>query len=92
MAATRKPANAVAAEAASTAIPVNFNGVTYDVPPTSEWPVTVLEAFEESRLVAFVKALIGADQYALFLKGNPKVSDLGDFIVAIQQGIGIQGN
>jgi hypothetical protein len=60
-------------------IAVEFNGETYMVPPADQWDLDVLEAIDDQRMTHALKALIGDDQYALFRKGNRKVSDLGEF-------------
>lgn len=69
-------------DATGTAHVVEFNGETYDVPPAEDWDLDVLEAIDESRMTAALRALLGDDQYAKFRKTNKKVRDLGDFFTA----------
>lgn len=66
-------------DALGTDIAVEFNGETYQVPTAEGWDLDILEAIDDGRMTHALKALIGADQYALFRKGNSKVADLGKF-------------
>lgn len=70
-----------------------FEGEKYEVPPTSEWDLDVLEAVEEDKAVSIVKALLGAEQYAKFKNQKPrKVADLIKLFEALSRAVGLQGN
>ncbi|MFJ4960987.1 hypothetical protein ACIP6P_00710 [Streptomyces sp. NPDC088729] len=61
---------------------VEFNGDTFEVPPSEAWDIDVLEAIDDQRLTHAVKALLGTKQYAAFRVTNKKVADLGAFFEA----------
>lgn len=92
--------NPVAAEAlAETAeadapvlLPFDFEGATYHAIPTIDWTFEALEAFEEGRLVGFLKSVLPADDYARFRATNPRVSKVRDFFEALTAGAGVEGN
>lgn len=84
--------SAAAHEALGEAIPFTYDGVDYTVPPTSEWELDVLEAFEDGRFIAFLRKVLGPEQYAAYKKRHPKVADLEPFVVAVQKALGIEGN
>lgn len=67
---------------------VEFNGDTYEVPPAEDWDLTVLEAIDENRLTAALRALLGDDQYATFRAKNTKVRDLGAFFEVAGKKVG----
>lgn len=79
-------------EALGEKIPFTWNGVDFLLTPTADWDYEVLEHFEEGRLIAFLKAVLGAEQHAAFKATKPKVRDLEDFVEQIQVALGIQGN
>jgi hypothetical protein len=86
------PRSAAAAEALAESIPVTFQGETYQIPPTSEWGYDILEAFEEGRLVAFFKALLGPEQHEKFRAKRPKLAAVNEFAGEVQKALGISGN
>jgi len=91
--ATRTPkTNPVADEANGTLVPVEFRGDTYRVPPTSLWPITALAEFEEGRVVAFLKGILGPVQHKTLLASGANVGELGEFVTSIQEALGIEGN
>lgn len=65
-----------------------FNGDSYEVPPAEEWDLDVLEAIDENRLTAALRALLGDEQYATFRAKNKKVKDLGKFFEAAGKKVG----
>lgn len=56
------------AQAEATGKPVSFEhaGQTYIVPPTDQWDVDALEAYEVGNIVTCVRLLLGDEQYAKF--------------------------
>lgn len=87
---TRK--SPTAAEALAQPVSFEFEGVTYSVPSTSEWSYDALEAFEEGRLTAFLRELLGDEQHAAWKATKPTVGKLGDLVGAMQKALGISGN
>ena len=81
----------IAAEALSEAIEFDYKGVTYSIRPASEWPFEVLEAFEDGKVAALLRALLGADQYAAFKATKPTMADAGELVEALQRAAGILG-
>jgi hypothetical protein len=81
-----------AAEALGDRIPFEFEGESFLVTPSTEWTLDDVEAAEEGRLVAFMKAVLSDAEMtrvrALGLKG-PRI---GAFIEALTKGAGVQGN
>lgn len=67
---------------------VTFNGQVYNVPPADDWDIDVLEAIDESRMTAALRALLGDTQYAKFRVNNKKVRDLGAFFEAAGKKVG----
>ncbi|WDS51650.1 tail assembly chaperone [Microbacterium phage Barnstormer] len=89
--AARKTSNPIAAEALSADIAFDFGGETYSTPPTSEWSLDALEAYEAGRNLATLREILSAEDYAKFRSRHNKVSDLNDVFVAIQRAQGISG-
>jgi hypothetical protein len=67
-------------DATGDSVAVEYNGETYQVPPTEEWDLAVLEAIDENKMTTALRALLGADQYVTFRKTNTKVKALGEFM------------
>ncbi len=84
--------NPVAAEANGTLTPVSFKGDEYLVPPTTLWPITALADFEDGRVVGFLRGILGPDQAKTLLSSGANVGELGEFVVSIQEALGIEGN
>lgn len=83
---------AAAYEALSQPVPVNFRGQTFEIPPTSLWPYSALEAYEDGKVAAFLRALLGPEQHRRF---RPLVATVGDaeaFVQVLQEALGISGN
>lgn len=87
-----KSVSPAAAEALGVRLPFTFDGVDYEIDPSSEWPYDALESFEEGRVVAFLKIILGPEQHAAFKATKPKVSDVSRFAEVIQSTVGIAGN
>jgi hypothetical protein len=89
---TAPKSNPVVDEVNGTLVPVPFHGNTYLVPPTTMWPIVALAEYENGRLVAFLKAILGPDQHKTLLASDATVGDLGEFVKSIQGALGIEGN
>lgn len=50
----------------STQREVEFEGVTYKIPPVSDWPIEVMEFVDEARWLAAVKAVLGPEQWETY--------------------------
>ena len=77
------------AESTNTAVSFAFRGETYNVPPTSAWPFRALEAYEDGKLAAFLRAILGTDYARL---ADFTVGDVSEFVEELSKGLGIQGN
>jgi hypothetical protein len=84
--------NAAKSEALGLGIDFEFEGKTFTVPPTSEWDLDVLENYEDGKVAATMRALLGADQWATYKETPRKVSDLAALFEAVQGALGISGN
>lgn len=69
-----------------------YDGVAYKVAPASEWDLDVLESYEDGRIIAAVRALLGEAQWKKFRSKPRKTSDLNDLFGAIQEAVGVSGN
>lgn len=79
-------------EAVNAPVEFEFDGETYTVPPSKEWDLDALEAFESGRVLTFIASILGKDQYATFRKVPRKVADAEALFDAIQEALGIAGN
>lgn len=68
------------AEALDVEVTVEYNDEKYVIPPAKLWPLEAVEAQEASKILGFVKALLGDDQYKTLRKTAKTVSDLDDFV------------
>jgi hypothetical protein len=84
--------NPTAAEALGAKIPFNYKDVDFLVLPSSEWSYEALEAYEEGRIVTFLKDVLGKEQHDRFKATKPKAGDVNEFVKAMQKALGIQGN
>lgn len=84
--------SAAAAEALSEKVPFTARGVDFLLDPSSEWDFEAIEAFEEGRIAAFLKLILGEKQYAAFKATKPKVGDVDAFVLDLQKALGIAGN
>ncbi|WNT44333.1 tail assembly chaperone [Microbacterium phage Mabodamaca] len=90
--ATRKTTNPIAAEALAADIAFTFEGHEYTVPPSSEWSIDALEAYENGRILAMLRDVLDEDVFAAFRSRHKKVAELNAFMEAIQKAQGISGN
>jgi hypothetical protein len=77
------------AEATTGVVSFEFDGDAYEVPTSDNWDLDVLEAYEDGKIVATVKALVGPAGWATFRAKPRKVSDLDTFFNAIQEALGL---
>lgn len=81
-----------AAEALGENIPFTFNDEDFVALPSSEWSFDALEAYEEGRVLAFLREILDEDSFQKLRVMKPKAAVLGDFVVALQKATGIAGN
>jgi hypothetical protein len=86
--------NLTPAKAEATDQPVSFSydGKDYTISPSSEWSLDALEAFEDEKVIRFVRLVLGPVQWAAFKSTSPKVQDFNDFMEALGEASGISGN
>ncbi|UIW13268.1 tail assembly chaperone [Arthrobacter phage Crewmate] len=88
MTARKTPA---AAEALGEMIPFTFNDEDFVALPSSEWSFDSLEAYEEGRVLAFLREILDADSYKALRAMKPKAAVLGEFVQTLQKAVGIAG-
>lgn len=79
-------------EATKNKVSFTFDGDKYQIDPTSEWDLDVLEAVEDGKIVSLVRAILGDKQWEKFKAKPRKVDDLNRLFEAISKATGIQGN
>jgi hypothetical protein len=90
--ATNRTAPAAKNEATSSAVPFTFDGVEYTIAPSMSWDLDALEAFENDRIAACVRLILGTDQWAAFRAKPRTVGDLNALFEAMQKAAGVEGN
>ncbi|UVK63536.1 tail assembly chaperone [Arthrobacter phage Janeemi] len=88
---TARKTSPAAAEALGEAIPFTFDGKDFVVVPSSEWSFDALEAYEEGRVLAFLREILDEESFKTLRAMKPKASVLGEFVVALQKASGIAG-
>lgn len=68
----------------------DYAGDTYIVPPAKKWPLEAIEAQEKMKLLEFVKALLGDEQYATLRKSAKTLGDLDDFVGAMYEEVNVE--
>lgn len=69
-----------------------YDGEDYEVPPTSEWDISVIEAVEDEKIVTVVRSILGTAQWAKYKSKPRNVEDLTKFFEALSKAAGLQGN
>lgn len=59
-----------------------YDGVEYTFPDQKLWPLAAIEAQENNHIVALIKSLLGAEQYAKFTSKPRVLNDIADFFEA----------
>lgn len=89
MTAKKSPA---AAEALCEKTPFHFEGEDFFLGPASEWSFDALEAFENGKIMFFLREILGDDDYAKLRTMKPNAGKLGEFVAGLQKALGILGN
>lgn len=79
-------------EATKKTVSFTYEGEKYTIPTTKEWGLDILEAVEDEKIVAVVRGILGADQWATFKSKTRTVDDLTSLFTAISKAAGLQGN
>jgi hypothetical protein len=82
----------IKADVANAPVEFRFEGDDYSIPHTSDWPLDVLESFEDGRIVATVRALLGDEQWKRYKSKPRKASDLAVLFGAIEEAAVGRGN
>jgi hypothetical protein len=69
---------------AKTDIAVEFEDVTYHVPPVGQWPIDAMEAAEQGRGITATRLVLGDDQWAEFRKHHSTGAEVEAFMDAIK--------
>lgn len=77
-------------EASSEDVTFDYEGVTYTIPPGNLWPIDAIEAQEKMKLVTFIRALLGEEQYKNLRKTATTLQDLDKFISAMFEEIELE--
>ncbi len=76
-------------EALESEVSFEYDGVQYTVPPAKKWPLDAVEAQEDGKMLGFLKALLGADQYSTLRKTTTTLADLDTFITALFEALDV---
>jgi len=68
------------AEASNTSTEFVFEGETYTIPPAKLWPLSVLRAQEDGKMITAIELLLGKDQMAKFESKPRTMGDLEDLL------------
>lgn len=74
--------DAALAEALGQGVTFEFGGRQYTIPPSDDWDIELVEAFERDRLVEAMKLLLGTEQWEEFRKHHTKLRELNEFFEA----------
>lgn len=84
--------NAARTAAQGRKVTLTFDGKTYTVSPPEEWDLDTLENFEDGKVIAATRAILGERQWATFKSVPRKIADVGELMDAIAKAAGVQGN
>ena len=66
-----------------------YDGNDYTIPPAKKWPLDAVEAQEDGKMIGFIKALLGEDQYKTLRKSANDLSQLDEFVGAMFDSMGV---
>ena len=68
-----------------------YKNKTYKINGDPEqWALEAMEAYEDGKSVAMVRALLGPDQWAQFMRTRPATKDFADFLEILFKTIGVE--
>ncbi len=73
-------------------IDFTYDGTTYQILPTAEWPFEALEAMEDGKVLTILRYILLGDGYKTLAAKRPNVGQITDFFEAAQKELGIAGN
>lgn len=76
-------------EALDAPVSFEYDGETYEIPKTLAWDLDVLEAYEDGRVLACVRALLGDEAWKRYRAKPRTVGDLTDLFEALQGALGL---
>lgn len=85
----RRPAPPAKADVLADGITFEYDGQTYAIPPTSEWPLDALEAMEAEKGVTFSRLLLGESQWRAFRKSHSTTGHLNGLMESLQEAAGL---
>lgn len=77
------------AEATGAPIVARWRDKDWTAPAADMWPWEVLEAIDDEKYTAALKALLEAEQYKAFKKLRPTVTDGGELLEALVKAAGM---
>ncbi len=86
---TKKVVNPIKDEVQETDTTFEYDGNSYVIPPAKKWPLDAVEAQEEGKMIGFIKALLGDDQYKTLRKNTNDLSQLDEFVGAMFESLGV---
>ncbi len=77
-------------EATKSTVTVTFNDEEYEIASDpNKIPFAALEAFEDGKPIAFLRAMLGTKDYARLKKSVQSVADFNDFMDAVLTAVGV---
>ena len=83
MATAKKPPNPLEAEANDESVEFEFRGVKLTAPMGDAYPIEAIEAYEENKMVSFVKVMLGPAQMSKVSKELKTLKDLRELAEAM---------
>jgi hypothetical protein len=77
----------VAREARGEGSEFEFGGYVYTIPGRDDWPIDVVEALEDEKMLKAAASLLGPAQWGAF-KQRHRVGDVEAFFVAFGEALG----
>lgn len=83
---------AARAEATGAGTEFTYDGELYVIAPSKAWDLDAIDAFEDGRISACVRLILGAEQWRRFRAKPRTLGDLNDLFSEAQKAAGIEGN
>lgn len=83
-------AKAAAKEGSGEPFAFTYKGLTYEIPPTAEWPLDTLAKLGAGDLNGSLTDLMGADAYAALCGAGMKLSELTVLFEAVAADAGLE--
>lgn len=89
---TQSKAAAAKAEATHQPIVFTYRDVEFTAPSGQEWSVDALEYLEDGMITKGLREILSAAEWAKFKALKPLANELGDFMTAMTDRAGVEGN